>query len=186
MDKKTYPEFLYHYTSLESFNSIVTTKQLWASNILYLNDSQEIKGAIEAILYYIEEFADSAPNKYSDLIKEMGYLLNEKYKEGVGKDIYNSNHEDIFVCSFSSKPDMLNQWRGYCPESKGVCICFGYTNELHEFLIQNNFSLVHCEYYSSNKYPKCIKDFIKSIILEFDQLSKIEKSPKNVDRKSGV
>jgi len=35
------PEAIYHYTSPEALTGIVRDKQLWATNIRYLNDSQE-------------------------------------------------------------------------------------------------------------------------------------------------
>nr|UVN18021.1 hypothetical protein pPsy0479b_00063 [Pseudomonas syringae] len=30
--------------------------------------------------------------------------------------------DDLYVSSFSEKPDLLSQWRGYCPAGSGYCI----------------------------------------------------------------
>ncbi|POA86212.1 DUF2971 domain-containing protein [Pseudomonas sp. FW305-E2] len=32
--------------------------------------------------------------------------------------------EDLYVSSFSERPDLLSQWRGYCPGGSGYCIGF--------------------------------------------------------------
>jgi hypothetical protein len=37
------PLVLYHYTSVEGFYGIITSHNLWASNVYFLNDYSEIK-----------------------------------------------------------------------------------------------------------------------------------------------
>lgn len=49
-DKGNLPnqDILYHYTSLSGLKGIVETGKIWATNILYLNDSEEFFNAKEA------------------------------------------------------------------------------------------------------------------------------------------
>ena len=41
------PEMLYHYTSSTGLIRIAESKELWATNILYLNDSRELDHAMD-------------------------------------------------------------------------------------------------------------------------------------------
>ena len=40
------PDKLYHYTSLNGLLEIIRTKSIWATDILFLNDSSECKYSI--------------------------------------------------------------------------------------------------------------------------------------------
>jgi hypothetical protein len=39
------PNVLYHYTSQAGFLGIIQTREIWASNLLFLNDSMEFNYA---------------------------------------------------------------------------------------------------------------------------------------------
>jgi hypothetical protein len=176
------PEFIYHYTSLDSFEKIVTSKKIRASNILYLNDSQEMREAIEMMLRFLDNIDnDDSPQKILALIREIQKRLSSElfndYIEGSVADL----QKEIFVCSFSNKPDMLSQWRGYCPESQGICVCFGYTLEIQEFINSQGFSLVRCEYAKERETPKCLIDFINGIIAKYDSFSPHTKIASRID-----
>jgi len=41
------PDMLYHYTSSTGLIRIAESKKLWATNILYLNDSRELDHAMD-------------------------------------------------------------------------------------------------------------------------------------------
>ena len=47
---KKFPRILYHYTSQPSFLAILQSEVLWASNLLYLNDSLEFDMAKYIVL----------------------------------------------------------------------------------------------------------------------------------------
>jgi hypothetical protein len=44
--KRSIPEYLYHYTSIDGLHGIVTNRSIWASMVHYLNDAAELKTAI--------------------------------------------------------------------------------------------------------------------------------------------
>jgi hypothetical protein len=41
---KAIPQKLWHYTSVKGFQEITTTKTIWATDIRFLNDSEEFTG----------------------------------------------------------------------------------------------------------------------------------------------
>ena len=47
--------FLYHYTSLKGLRGILSTRQIWATDILYLNDSAEFIFTINLLRTILKE-----------------------------------------------------------------------------------------------------------------------------------
>ncbi|MCC7714677.1 DUF2971 domain-containing protein [Janthinobacterium lividum] len=54
-------------------------------------------------------------------------------------------NQAVFVTSFSEKPDLLSQWRGYCPGGAGVCIGFN-KSEIESHCAQLGYRLEKCVY----------------------------------------
>ena len=53
--------------------------------------------------------------------------------------------KNIYVASFTANPDLLSQWRGYCPNGAGFCLGFSCQN-LAGFSAENEFRLAECIY----------------------------------------
>jgi len=118
---------LYHYTSLLGLKGIVENGKIWATNILYLNDSEEFFNAMDAVNYVFDVIWDT-PEEIDALTegeKDFLSLLAKKIE-----DIFEYNEEGfkVFVSSFSENADKLSQWRGYCPDGSGICIGFDFEN----------------------------------------------------------
>jgi hypothetical protein len=128
---------LYHYTSLEGLMGITESNVLWASNPLYLNDSQELTLAQSIYRRLITERLPLPP----DRLEEMKVLNQLDYWLSLGV----INNHMIFVSSFSEKDNVLSQWRGYTPEGKGVSIGLdpGKTERLANF---QGYRLLKCVY----------------------------------------
>lgn len=122
---------LYHYTNIRGLKGIIESSCLHATNVRYLNDSQEFIFGIEYFskLFPSPEVAFSAQEHedslYDNLIDRLFVLLLEDFKHG--KNV----SEDYFVISFSTKPDVLSQWRGYGKDNAGYCIKFNYPKILY-------------------------------------------------------
>ena len=58
--------------------------------------------------------------------------------------------DNLFITSFSEKPDLLSQWRGYCPPGAGVCIGLD-SDALRAFCQVNGYSLNKCIYEEFNQ-----------------------------------
>ncbi|HMC13498.1 MAG TPA: hypothetical protein VKG67_04050, partial [Gallionellaceae bacterium] len=55
---------LYHYTTAAGLQGIVESQQLWATNIAYLNDAEELTGFFDRSLpHLLEESVRSAAEK---------------------------------------------------------------------------------------------------------------------------
>lgn len=124
---------LYHYTSIEGFLGIISSKSLWASHCQYLNDASEYEHAL-----------NYAKNISSDI------FMNDDYNAGFGFILRKNislipDNSNVFITSFSEKFDLLSQWRGYCPPNEGICIGFD-KNIIKEFCNQNKFKFEKCIY----------------------------------------
>lgn len=109
------PRVLYHYTNASGMKGIAESRQLWASNAAFLNDSSEIvyiKSVLETVAEELQsEFEDELSHRFLDLIGPMfdDFLLG-------GYDVY-------LVC-FCEHDDLLSQWRGYPSTGGGYAIGF--------------------------------------------------------------
>lgn len=127
------PEFIFHYTSQEAFLKIVESKSLWATDILYLNDSAEFIYAATVAQEVLQEYpADKRP------VLSAGF-------EYLNQGLSWVTEESLYVASFSERDDSLSQWRAYCPLSSGLSIAFD-TVALERAASAQGFQLVRCVY----------------------------------------
>lgn len=109
---------IYHYTSTEVLDSLLTEATFWASNLYYLNDSSEYQTGIS----FLENiFAEKITGSDDGDMEEKRKLCVECINEIRELDGY--TWPGIFSISFSLEEDALNQWLTYAKEG-GVCIEF--------------------------------------------------------------
>jgi hypothetical protein len=99
---------IYHYTDLNAVKSILETKKLRLTGSRYLNDTKELSDGLSFISDAIENGVWSE-NTSEQSIRAIGFIKTEinQYLN------YGAIEESTFVCSFSTKPDLLSQWRSY-------------------------------------------------------------------------
>ncbi len=107
---------IYHYTSTEVLDSLLTEATFWASNLYYLNDSSEYQTGI----FFLK-------NIFAEEIKD-DYEMDEQRKFCIKcieeiQELDGYSWPGIFSISFSLEEDILNQWLTYAKEG-GVCIEF--------------------------------------------------------------
>ena len=108
---------IFHYTDSAGLEEILRTQSIWASSILYLNDSEEIYGAYRLIRQLVRD------KDYSDtdqLFIELAVSRASGTADSIGSEI---THGQVYVTSFSGKCDDLSQWRAYASQH-GYCIGF--------------------------------------------------------------
>jgi hypothetical protein len=156
---------LYHYTSLEGLIGILKSQSIRASHCEFLNDSSEFQHALS--------FAKSHSG---NIYMQDDYLAG--FGWGVRHALEKMNRHDIYVCSFSEKPDLLSQWRGYCPQGAGVCIGFDKSS-IEQYCEDNDYKLSKCIYdhteqqrHISELVDLCLKKFPEAKIsrAEYDSL----------------
>ena len=116
-----FPEYVYHYTTIEGLKGIISDRKLWLTDIRYLNDKAELGH---------------------------GYKLINEYQERVGGSKLSIKDDVcIYVASFSLDNNSLSQWRAYA-KSGGVAIGFP-TNMLCPKGLMPAYRLVKCQYVST-------------------------------------
>ncbi|MFZ0591408.1 MAG: DUF2971 domain-containing protein [Bryobacteraceae bacterium] len=104
------PDTIFHYTSAEALQNIIDKKVLWASEALCMNDPTEGIFAGRLIAERLRERRTDIPE---DLMR---LFADERIS-----DVLNNQ---VFIVSFCSGGDLLNQWRAYGLEGRGYSIGF--------------------------------------------------------------
>lgn len=120
---------LAHYTSIQTFERIVTNEEFWFSNPLFMNDLEELKfgmneGAGE--FYRSEELASACGTRerHEKLISNFQYLFND----------FDSKHvlNTYLLCFSEHTPEdndgLLSMWRGYGNSGSGAAIVINTKN----------------------------------------------------------
>ncbi|HHY0362504.1 TPA: DUF2971 domain-containing protein [Vibrio cholerae] len=93
---------LYHYTDLNALISILNHRQLWLTDSMYLNDSQEMFDGVTILS--------------TTLVSDYLDPINSDIKHDISDAINNIKNRDIpayYIASFSEQGDLLSQWRAY-------------------------------------------------------------------------
>ena len=96
--------------------SILKSQSFWATDIRFLNDSEELNRGLEIFERFSEEVA-------KDMQADLEHLI-ELQKIFVGNIRRNADLTIINSVSFSSASDNLRQWMAYCNSGIGYCIEF--------------------------------------------------------------
>jgi hypothetical protein len=164
------PETLYHYTSSAGLMGIIENNNIWATKTTYLNDSSELKLALD---YFREEIAiqkeESVKRKYI-----FGYEDMLEALEGI-EDV------NVSVVSFSANGDQLSQWRGYSKIGDGYSLGFDGKTLKATIAYQGNMYgencyLMPCQY-DTRIHRRIIVDVINhSLKIDSNNLSEAEYS----------
>jgi len=110
------PPVLYHYTSTDGLIGIVRNQQLWATDIEYLNDSEELTHVSAELTERIDSKITSLGAQIQDdrvnpRISQI--LVLRKLRDYIGFVQAHENEERAYITCFCEKDDLLSQWRGY-------------------------------------------------------------------------
>lgn len=131
------PKNLFHYTDALAVKSILESRELWLSDIRFLNDSQEMNDGVKYILDVLGFELPDVGLDVDSMLAARDYL-NESFDEHISFGI---DSEPTFVCSFSEAGNQLSQWRGYG----------GYAIEFDRELIEAELQLFNCIYSEDEK-----------------------------------
>jgi hypothetical protein len=141
---------LYHYTTGEGLEGILSSNQLWATNIAYLNDQEEHVGYFDRRLgEIVAEAIDSLKTSPTKSDYFLNWLANDANNGKDSRTLADQfanlvktatlKHNEPYVVSFSASPPdnkandgMLSQWRAYGSDG-GYAIVFD-TKKLEEAL----------------------------------------------------
>lgn len=153
-----HPRYLTHYTSIDGLYGIVKDKCMWATDVMYLNDSKEL---ISGISHFRSVIASVRSEVNSPVIDKYIEVL-----EGLSGDL----SDEAYVICFCDDPNLLSQWRNYSDGGGGVAIHFAF-DKLRNILTDGIASQVQ---YVGNLsflnegalYKELVKKFTQGGILE--------------------
>jgi hypothetical protein len=134
-------ETISHYTDLGGLFGIVESGGFWLSDHRFLNDTEEFENGRKLTNNLLKRLAGKkAYSHFKDILLETVSQL-ENYCE-----------EPYYVCSFSKKPDSLDQWRSYGGNGQGLSITFDNTRKsLSHFFAMPILSVSKVLYNDSEK-----------------------------------
>lgn len=98
---------LYYYTTTETTSFILKKGDIFATNISYLNDSEEYINGLKELR---ELLCGNTAGKYAKSAQK--YLPGAEVYRKALKEVH-----DIYSISFSQEKDLLSQWYMYAKES---------------------------------------------------------------------
>jgi hypothetical protein len=110
------PATLYHYTNAAGLLGIVEKRALWATDVQFLNDGEEL-------IYAAREISVHARSRAEEICPELSH--EPKYDDAFGRaqrlcgiadgvdGHADGRYAQIFVGCFCRDGDLLSQWRGY-------------------------------------------------------------------------
>ena len=165
---------IYHYTNLDGLLGILENQSLWASNVNFINDSQEY---IYGITLYKEILALKSNASLTKEGKKICHFAEEYFLEV---------KQRTYCVSFCENKDLLSQWRGYSKSNVGFSIGFendfiwGEINSsdfnLPKILLPSSAKPMKVEY-RSTMIKKMIQEWIDSIRILLKEIDVSEKAP---------
>jgi hypothetical protein len=104
------PKYIYHYTNSSGLMGIINSQTLWATDVWYMNDTQEGTYALDTI----RKFLDGCQPESAEM---------REVCSRAKKIINDWRDRDTFIACLSEHGDQLSQWRSY-GGSRGYSIGF--------------------------------------------------------------
>lgn len=145
---------LFHYTSIDSLLGIVKDKTLWATELKYLNDSQEFRYFAELMRGKTLVYDASGNEAEIDATNQLRSWIRDWFVDGAL----------VFTTSFTQKGNVLSQWRGYCEHGKGVSLGF------------DPAAIIGCADQASFKLGRCIYDWERHDSLATEVVKRLVKA----------
>lgn len=158
----TPPPLLYHYTDIGALMSIAEKQELWASNVVYLNDQSELLyslSLLKAIIVEESEAGQSSPEADTVI---------QRVVHGF------ATLQAVYVVCFCTSGDLLSQWRGYGTQG-GYAV--GLTSERLKALCSGRVSLVRVEY-DERTHRQRLVDLVRRWRETFRDVPEINQDPR--------
>ena len=112
---------LCHYTTLGGAIGIIESGDLWLTNLRYSNDDEELKYGQDLVEDTIKELEGAHKGRPSKL----------DWLRQLREAVATSKGDQIYICCFCQRDNLLSQWRGYAENGGGVSLEFdpvGFTD----------------------------------------------------------
>lgn len=169
---------IYHYTKPEKLLNILSGGTIRFSNVLYLNDKEEIAYSYRLIVHLIDNFDDL--NLNPDLFEKVKNHFRNKYKHIIDGSNDFINKLEYFTTSFSTDNDNLTLWNNYAKGKSytGYNIGFDKKNLISEMIKNDYLPVYGSVIYDKKKQEKIIHAIFKKWNMLFERASKSKKTNK--------
>jgi hypothetical protein len=149
---------LYHYTDAHGMKGIVEEKEIWCSELEYLNDAQEVEYGLDLIRGKVEELQEDHSNDDAVSKGLLGTLSS--FLNAFPGAIYR-----VFVACFCRSGDLLSQWRGYAEEGGGYSLGFTFKDQSRVMLENGNSYRPHLRrvLYDRDRQEKLVDDYLERV-----------------------
>lgn len=137
---------LFHYTSAQAIQSILSNQKIWLTDIRFLNDSEELHNGLNIFLHELKNLQNisSLDEKYiKDAIEYIEDTLSDKTNLGIEEDPF-------YVFSLGKAKDRLSQWRTYG----------NYAIEFDEANLEEFIPILHLCHYDDDSKRKIAKNIL--------------------------
>lgn len=104
---------LHHYTTLEGAAGILASGDLWLSNARFSNDDEEIRYGHRIVEDVI-----------SQMMQESADPIRLQRLNDIRDRVNAAMGDQVYICCFCEKDNLLSQWRGYAENGGGVSFEF--------------------------------------------------------------
>jgi hypothetical protein len=140
------PRKLWHYTSLQGFQGIVSSKAIFATDFRFLNDREEVTHAFEIAKKIVSETPEFEPDRFP-----VRFILKQGINFALNGPLQLSQLQ-VFVASFTAMEDQLSQWRGYSYGTSGASLALDLADQLNDIRSDSTLSsFAPCIYDSDQK-----------------------------------
>ena len=158
---------IYHYTKPEKFLNILSGETIRFSNVLYLNDKEEVAYSYKLIISLINE----TKNLNKDLFDKIKNHFDNKYKNIIDGHYDLTNKLEYFTTSFSSESDNLTLWNNYAKglNYTGYNIGFNKNRLIKEMTEKNYLPIYGRVIYDPEKQVKIIQSIFNKWNKKFEK-----------------
>ena len=167
---------IYHYTKPEKLLNILSGETIRFSNVLYLNDKDEVAYSYKLIVQLIEK----SENINKELFEKIRNHFWAKYKYIVDGNSDFENNIEYFTTSFSSDSDNLTLWNNYAKGKNytGYNIGFNKKKLIKDMENKNYLPIYGSVIYDRQKQTQIILSIFKKWNTLFERASKSKRVTK--------
>lgn len=128
------PKIIYHYTTQKGILGIISLREMWATQVHFLNDKNEVFLTFKLLDRELKKQIEKTQNQ-----------INKNLLTEIRRSLQNVDQWHICIASFCEAGDLLSQWRGYGNLGKGYAIGFNLES-LINIAKKQSFVLWPCVY----------------------------------------
>jgi hypothetical protein len=113
------PSEVWHYTNMVSFDGIISSGKMWATEVHHMTDTTEFVHARDVALNYMSRLNTSNHNQ-ARAKQTCLEILDREFENG----ILSPSKIEIFSISFCAVSNLETQWKNYADNGRGVSISF--------------------------------------------------------------